>query len=144
MPTSRERPRLVEVDLPQPLAEAHAEVGADAPRPSVGDGAARVDGAEVATSGHVPALQLEVDAERLEDSASHREAEGIVAEEAQVAGPAAGGDAGADVPQQATGRAPGEGVQRRDVGGLELALAGARLRQAAQAVEGAEDVLAGR
>jgi hypothetical protein len=60
-----------------------------------------------------------------------------------VAGPAAGGDAGPDVPQQAAGRAPGEGVQRRDLRGLELALAGARLGQAAEAVEGAEDDLGG-
>ena len=39
--------------------------------------------------GHVARPQLEVDAERLEHAAAHRIAQGIVAEEAEVAGPAA-------------------------------------------------------
>jgi len=68
---------------------------------------------------------------------------GIVAEEAEVTGPAARGDAGAHVAQQAARGPAGERVQGGDARGLQLALARPGPGQAAQAVERAQDDLGG-
>jgi hypothetical protein len=86
-----EKLHAVEADRAQPLDETEAGVGADAPGPPVGDMAAGIHAAEVPARGHVARLQLEIDAEGLEHAPAHRIAQGIVAEEAEVAGPAAPG-----------------------------------------------------
>ena len=62
----------VEADRAQPLDQANADLGADAPGAPVGDVAARVHGAEVAARGDVARLELEVDAEGLEHAPAHR------------------------------------------------------------------------
>jgi hypothetical protein len=133
----------LQTDPAQALAELHAQIGGDAAGPPVGDRAVGVDGAEVPPRGDVATLQLEVDAERLQDPAPHRVAQRIVAEEAQVPGAAARGDPGADVAEQPARGVAGEAVESGDVGGLELALAGARLGQTSEAIERAEHDLGG-
>ena len=83
------------------LRELDAALGGDAPGAAIGDPAAAVDGAEVAAGGQVVRPQVEIDAQRLQHAAPHRVGERVVAEQAEVAGPAAGGDSGRDVAQGA-------------------------------------------
>ncbi len=132
-----------QADTAQPLAELHAQVGGDAPGPPIGDTALGVHGAEVSPRGDVAGPQLEIDPERLEDPAPHRIAERVVAEEPEMPGSAARGDPGSHVAQQPARGARRQPVQGGDVRGFELALAGARLGQSAQAVERAEHDLGG-
>ena len=79
-----------------------------------------VDGAEVTPGGDVAGPEVEVDPERLQDAAPHRVAKRLVAEEAEVPGAAARGDAGGDVAQEAAGAPPGQRVQVGDPRGLQL------------------------
>ena len=80
------------------VAELHRQrgtfFGRDAAGAAVGDVARRVERAEVAADGHVALFEMEADAGRLQRPAADQVLDRIVAEQAQVAGPAAGADAG--------------------------------------------------
>ena len=129
-----ERLHAVELDLLQLGAEFGATLGRDAAGAAVGDLAVGVDGAEVAARGDVGGLQVEVDAGGLEDAAADRVDHRVVAEEREVAGPAAGRDAVADRQREAARAVAGDVVEVRRPGGFELGAAGLRVRQAAEAV----------
>ena len=88
-------------------------------------------------------LQIEVDAERLEHPAADLVLDRIVAEQAEMARPAAGRDAGADRDRQAADIVPDQGIEIRGRGGLELGRAAGLDRQPAEAVGDREHDLAG-
>ena len=92
----------------------------DAPGAAVGDGAVGVEGGEVAAGGDVAGAQLEVEAGGGERAAPELELLGVVAEQAEVAGARAGGDAGADRFDHARGALAHELVEVRGVRLFEL------------------------
>ena len=94
----------------------------------------RVDGAEVAARGDVARLQVEVDAERLEHAAPDGVPLGVVAEEREVSGAAAGRHAVGDGHREAAEALLRQAVELRDVRLLQLR-APALVRQAAEAVD---------
>ena len=124
--------------LAQRLAEGGRLLGGDAASAPVGDAALGVQGTEVAASGHVLRLEVEVDAERLEYASAHGVAQRVVAEEGEVAGAAPGRDAMGDGYRQAAGALGSEAVEVGSIGGLKLAAAGLRTGQPAQAVDDGE------
>ena len=81
----------------------------DAAGAAVGDVAGGVERAEVAADGHVLRPQLEADAGGLQRPAADQVLDRIVAEQAQVAGSAAGGDARRDRDTCSPGRRAGPG-----------------------------------
>ena len=121
------------------LDEGRGGLGGDAPRPPVDDVAVGVDGAEVAAGGDVALSEIDVDAKGLQDAAADEVLHGIVAEQAQVAGPAARSDAGEHGHGEAARALLRQAVQVGRVGGLQLRAAGFRVRQAAQAVRHEHD-----
>ena len=108
------------LDAPEPLGQAHGHLGRDPAGAPVGDPARAVHGAEVSARGDVAGAKVEFDAERLEHAAAHLELEWIVAEESEVPGPAARGDPGRDVADEAAGGLGGELRQIGQMRGLEL------------------------
>jgi hypothetical protein len=108
----------VELDLAdQEVADAGRLLGGQPAGPAVGDGPVGGQGAEVDPGGHVAGLELEADAGRRQGAAADLVFQGVVAEQAEVAGPRAGGDAPGDrvvEPQRALAGQPVE------VGGVGL------------------------
>ena len=96
---------------------------------------------EVYAGRQVALPEVEADAQGREDAAADLEAEGIVAEEAEVAGTAAGAHPGGDGTREAEVGAGGQGVEVRGARGLELRLAPWLHREAAQAVHDEQDYL---
>ena len=88
--------------------------------------------------------QVEVDAQRLEDAAADPVLERVVAEEGEVARPAARRDAEADRHGQAAEAVGGEPVEVHGVRLLQLGAAGLRIGQPAEAVDDEEDDLGSR
>ncbi len=136
-----EQLRARQLDGTQLGAEARAGIRVDAASAAVDNEAAVVHGAEVAASRHVLGLQVEVDAHRLQSTAADAIAQGVVAEESQVAGPAARDDSKAHVIDHAANALLGQAVQIGDAGCLHLRAAGPGIRQAAQAVHHQQDDL---
>src|SRR5206468_4261786 len=82
------------------LGEQPAELltgrGVDSAGAAVGDDAFGIECAEIGARGDIAGVQFQAEPERLDDAATDLKNEGIVAEQAQVSGPAARGDAGRD------------------------------------------------
>ena len=78
------------------IASGALSSAGDAAGAAIGDVAGGVERAEVAADGDVAFVQLEADAGGFERAAADQVLERIVAEEAEVAGAAAGADAGQD------------------------------------------------
>ena len=121
--------------------ERRAFFGGDAAGAAVADVAAGVERAEVRADGDVALLQREADAGGFERAAADQVLERIVAEQAEMAGAAAGADAGQDGDAAAEDADFGEGVEVRRVGRFELGQAARLLRQAAEAVGHVHDDL---
>ena len=121
-------------------AEAGVLVGGDAPGPPVGDEAVGVERAEVDPGRHVAGLEREAHAGGRERSPPELVDEGVVAEDRQMAGAAAGGDAGSDDRVEAARPLAGQAVHVGRPCGVQLgsALVGA---DAAEAVDEDEDDL---
>ena len=100
-----------------------------------------LQGAEVAADGDVLSPDLKVDAERLQDAAADAVFERVVAEQAQVPGPAARRDARQDRQAQPADALAGTGVQVGGAGRFQLGLAAGLQRQPAQAVGDQQDDL---
>ena len=92
----------------------------DAARAPVGDGAVSAEGGDVAAGRDVTGLELEVEPGGGEGAAPELELDGVVAEQAQVAGAGAGGDAGADGLRQPCDALGREAVEVRGDGFFEL------------------------
>ena len=125
------------------LAHGDAALGGRPAGAAVGDLAVVVDGAEVAADGHVARADLEVDAERFEDAAADAVFERIVAEQAEVAGAAAGRDAGQHRDAQAADAFAGQASRFGVRADLQLGLAARLQGQAAQAVRDQQDDFGG-
>ena len=108
-------------DLPaEQRAKFLAFLGGNAPGPAVGDEALRVERAEVGAGRHVAALEFEAQPERFDHPPAHCKLERIVAEQAEMTGTAAGGDARCDRNHATLRAAFGhETVEVGCVGGLE-------------------------
>src|SRR5690606_27221297 len=106
-------------DPAEDVAELDALFRGNAAGAAVRDEAGAVEGTEVAADGDVAALEGESQAERLDHPAAHLVPEGIVPEEAEVAGAAARRDAGRDGNHAALRGIPGERVKVRGACGLE-------------------------
>ena len=100
-----------------------------------------VDRAEVGADGDVAVLQFEADAGGFEGAAADHVLQRVVAEEAEVAGAAAGADAGQHRDAAAEDAGFGERVEIRRVGRFEFRQAARLLRQAAEAVGNVHDDL---
>jgi hypothetical protein len=70
-----------------------------------------VDTSEVTAQGEVVGADVEADADGFENAAADDILQGVVAEQPEVAGAAAGGDAGTDRLVEAEGRSLGEAVE---------------------------------
>ena len=132
-----------DADPAETIHERGAPLGRDPAGPPVGDAAGRIERAEVPPRGDVARPEVEVDPQGLEDAAPDGVAERLVAEETEVAGAAAGRDAGRDVAEKAAGAPPRQRVEMRDPGRLQLGQARGRIREAAQPVRREEDDLGG-
>src|SRR5439155_11273997 len=97
-----------QLDPSKPFGQLQIDFGRDPAGAPVGDLPRAVDRAEVPARGDVAGAQVELDAERLEDAAPDLIVERIVAEEPEVAGPAARRDARRDVADEAAGGLGGE------------------------------------
>ena len=102
---------------------------------------AGVERAEVGADGDVALFELEADAGGFERAAADEVLQRVVAEQAEVAGPAAGADAGQHGDAAAEDAALGERVEVGRVGRFELGQAARLLRQAAEAVGHVHDDL---
>jgi hypothetical protein len=122
------------LDRLQQRAHLDAALGRRPAGAAVADLARLVDRAEVAADGDVLGPDLEVDAQRFEDAAADAVLERVVAEQAEVAGAAAGGDARQDRDAHAADAFAGQRVEVRRPRRLEFRLAVRLDRQAAQAV----------
>ena len=127
--------RAGQVDLPQRFAKGGCLLRGDAACPPVDDAALRIERAEVASCGDVLRLEIEVDTERLEDATADVVAQRIVPEQREVAGAAPRRDPVPHRHREAAGALCGEKVHVRGIGRLELAAAGLRVRQPAQAID---------
>ena len=116
--------------------QPRALLAPDASRAPVGHDARAVNGAEVGARRHVAALETHTRTERLQHAAADHGLERVVAEERQVAGPAARRDAGRHRLESAEGRCGNDRVQVRRARRLERRLpATHRIRQVAHAVQ---------
>ena len=93
-----------------------------------------VERAEVAADGHVLRPQLEADAGGLQGPAADQVLDRIVAEQAQVSGPAAGGNARGDGIHASLDPVFCQGVQIGGLGGLQFRRSARLDRQPAQPV----------
>ncbi len=109
--------------------------GRDPAGTAVGHVPRAVDRAEIPAYRYVAGLEREIDPERLQRAAPDPVPERIVAEERQVAGPAAGGDARTDGIVESDLRGPGEIVQVRRARGLQLRRPAGLERQPPEPVE---------
>ena len=100
-----------------------------------------VERAEVGADGDVAVLEFEADAGGFEGAAADHVLQRVVAEQAEVAGAAAGADAGQHGDAAAEDADFGERVEVRRVGRFELGQAARLLRQAAEAVGDVHDDL---
>ena len=92
-------------------AQVLGDFGGHAPGAAVGDDAAGVEGAEIGARGDVARLEFQAQAQGLNDAAPDLILNGIVAEQSEVARPAAGGDAGSDGDHAALRAEFGQGVK---------------------------------
>ena len=130
----------VQVLVQEPY-ELLALLGGDAACAAVRDLAGLVPGREVYAGGQVALAQGEADAEGGEHAAADLEAQGVVAEEAEVAGATPRAHPRGDGAREPEVGASGEGVEVRGVRGFELRRAGRVHRQASQAVQDEQDYL---
>ena len=123
-------------------AQFLADFGFNAAGAAVGDDALPVEGAEIGAGGDVAGLELDAETERLDDAAANLEFQRVIAKEGEMAGTAAGSDAGGDGQHAALRGVLGEGVEVGRDGGFErrhkALLAGGDV---AEAVEDEEDKL---
>ena len=101
------------------LAQFLARFGRDASGAAVGDDALRVERGEIRAGANVAGLEFHAEAERLDDAAADLKFQRIIAEQAEMARPAAGRDAGRGGNHPALRGIPGEFVEVRRRGGLE-------------------------
>jgi predicted amidohydrolase len=112
-----------------------------AARATVGDVAARVNGAEVAARRHVAALQVEVDAQSLQYAAAYLVLQGVIAEKGDVAGSGARRHPVAHWHRETAHGVGGELVEVRRMRCFELALARLGVRYSTEAIDDAEEDL---
>jgi hypothetical protein len=132
--------------LRQQRAQLLANLRRDAARAAVGDDALLVQRAEVRARRHIAGLQLHPEAKRLDDATADLELQRVIAEQPEMAGAAAGRDAGRDGDHAAL-RAAGlhERVEVRRGGGFERRhVAGGGGGDVAEAVEHDEGELRAR
>src|SRR2546429_325580 len=127
----------------KPRGQLQIDFGRDPAGAPVGDLPRAVDRAEVPARGDVAGAQVELDAERLEDAAPDLIVERIVAEEPEVAGPAARRDARRDVADEAAGGLGGEQGEIGQVSRLELRASSVGSREPAEALARDEGDLGG-
>ena len=127
--------RALRPNLAQQAAQLPVFLRADPPRPPVRDNARLVHRAEIAPSRHVLRPQVEIDPQGREHSAPDLIAKGIVAEQGQMGGTAAGRQADPNRDMQAANTCLGQPVQVRNTGGLEFCLPVLRIRQPPQSVK---------
>ncbi len=96
-----------------------ARFGRDAAGAAVGDNAFGVERGEIRAGADVAGLQFHAEAERLDDAATDLKFQRVVAEQAEMAGPAAGRDAGRDGNHAALRGILRELVEVRRVRGFE-------------------------
>ena len=111
-----------------------ALLGGDAAGAAVGDVAGGVEGAEIAADGHVLRPQLEAHAGGLQGPAADQVLDRVVAEQGQVSGPAAGGNARGDGIHASLDPVFCQGVQIGGLGGLQFRRPARLDRQPAQPV----------
>ena len=113
--------RLVGVEaLLHPLGEGRGPIVADTPGPAVRHQAVVVEEGQVAACGHVAGLQREAGADGGEDTAAEVVAPRVVAEQGQVPGAGADGDARSGWFGQSGDASGGKRVEVGRVGVLEL------------------------
>ena len=132
----------VEFDAVEPGGQGGGFLARDAARAAVGHPAVGVEGAEVGPHGDVARSEGEVDAEGFEHAAAGLVHEGVVAEQGQVAGAAARGDARGNGVVETARPGAGEFVEVRGAGGLEFGRPPGLAGQPAQPVEHVEQHLA--
>ena len=130
-----------DLDPPQLAHDLGVAFGCDAPGAAVSDAALLIDSTEVAARRHVGWFEREIDPRGLKHPTADVEDKRIVAEEREVSRAAARRDPGRDGNCQPAGAAPGDHIQVRRVGRLQLRAAGIRVRQAAQPVHHEEQNL---
>jgi hypothetical protein len=121
--------------------ERRALFAGDAAGAAVANFAGGVERAEVRADGDVAFFELEADAGRFEGAAADEVGDRIVTEQAEVAGTAAGGDAGGDGDAAATDAFAYELVEVGGLRGFKFGEPARLLRQAAQAVGDEHDDL---
>ena len=132
------------VDGVEHLDQRHALLRRDATRAPVDDHAVPIDGAEVAPRRHLAGRDGDADAQRLQHAPADEVLHRVVAEEAEVARPAARRDARQHRRRQPARAHPREPVQVGRRGRLKLGLAGVRVRQPAETVGHQHDDLGRR
>ena len=100
-------------------AQFLARFGRDAAGAPVGNNAFCIYCGEIGAGADVAMLEFHAQAERLDDAAAHLEFQRVIAKQAEVAGPAAGRDAGRSGNHAALRRVLGNLVEIRRRGGLE-------------------------
>ena len=130
-----------QLDPPEPFGQLQVDLGREPSRAPVDDLSGGVDRAEVPARGDVARAQVELDAERLEDTAPDLVLERIVAEQPEMAGAASRRDPGRYVTDEAARRVGGELREIRQAGRLELRATGLGSREPAEAVERDENDL---
>ncbi len=118
----------------QPFAHLDAALRRRPAGAAVADETLGVERAEVAACGHVARADLEVNAQRLQDAATDAVLQRVVAEQAEMARPAARRDARQHRHTQAAHAVAGAGVEVRRPRRLQLGLAARLQGQSAQAV----------
>ena len=121
------------------FAEFFGDIGGYASGAAVADVAGCVNGDEVAADCNIAVGEGEVDSEGFEDAAADVVFEGVVAEESEVAGAAAGGDAWQNRNAHAQHTALGERIEVGRVGGFKFGFAAWLKRESAESVCDVED-----
>ena len=116
------------------LAHLDAAFGAGPAGAAIGDEPLVVDGAEVASDGDIARADLEVDAERFQDAAADLVFERVIAEQAEMARAAAGGDAGEDRDRQTADPFADHRIEVGGACGFEFGLAAELHGEAAESV----------
>src|SRR5262249_11308310 len=100
-----------DLDRGQLVAHGDAALGGGAAGAAIGDQALVVHSAKIAANGDIALSDLKIDAEGFEDAAADAVFERIVTEQGEVAGTAAGRDAGQHGDRQAADAFAGAGVE---------------------------------